>query len=89
VIWSASTFIAACIVLAVYNFYSIRGRTNSIAWHICQYKLIALFVLSGFLLGRIEGLNWHTWHLFGEIVGVCGLGVSVYVFVLHWLLKRF
>lgn len=84
-LWPAVTLIAAMLVMAVYNFYSIRGRTNTLVWHLCQY---ALFVLIG-LFGHIIIYPFTSWHVFGEFAATVGLGVFVYVFALHYLLRRF
>lgn len=81
----AFIFIAAMVVMAAYNYFSIRGLTSTKAWHYYQWSLVPMLVFAGWLLGRVP----FTWHDYGEIVGIALLGVPVYVFLLHYLLRRF
>ncbi len=75
------------IVFAIYSYLSIRGKTASITWHLFQWISVLNFLLIGFGFGRWwqEYFNFHD---FGEIIGVAIIGIPVYVFFLHWLLKR-
>lgn len=77
-------FAVAMLVMAGYNFLSIRGLTNTFLWHLLQYALIGLVLVAGWLAPHMA----LTWHTFGEYAGIIGLGAAVYVAALHWLLAN-
>lgn len=82
----ALIFVSACATFAVYNYLSIKGKTAFWPWHIAQWLSVILFMAAAFLFGRwSQGFNFHT---FGTIVAFAALGIPVYVFTLHALLKR-
>ena len=77
-------FILGCLCYAGYSYFQIKG-TATWGWHVAQWISAFLFVLSGVLFGvRLYDMGWHK---FGEIIGIAALGIPVYVFFLHYLLR--
>jgi 1,4-dihydroxy-2-naphthoate octaprenyltransferase len=83
--WPAAVFVAAMVIMAAYNFYSIRGMTSTKDWHYYQWTLVGMLLFAGWLYGKQP----FSWHNFGEVAAVAVLGVPVYVFLLHYLLRRY
>ena len=80
------TIILAVLVYAGYSYFSIKGLTSGIGWHLCQWLSAGLFILAGIFHGYWQCIHLLDWHNFGRIVGVSVLAIPVYVFFLHWLL---
>ena len=81
---SALLFLTAMLVMAIYNFYSINGLTQTAIWHFCQYLLVGLLLLTGYYMPTIA----LTWHSFGQLAAIIGVGIAIYVVILHWLLAN-
>ncbi len=83
-----SSILAICsaVLMAFYSYYSIRGMTGTGGWHLLQWASTAMLLLTGFEFGRWyeEDFNFHD---FGRIVGIGVISITVYVFLLHFLLQ--
>uniref|UniRef100_A0A6M3IMG2 Uncharacterized protein n=1 Tax=viral metagenome TaxID=1070528 RepID=A0A6M3IMG2_9ZZZZ len=77
--------ILSAVLMAFYSYYSIKGLTATLAWHLFQWTSCAMLMWTGFEFGRwyIWDANWHD---FGRIVGIAVLAIPLYVFLLHALL---
>ena len=84
--WPSILFILACLQFAIYNAYSIKGKSNTWAWHVMQWVSVFLFVSAGYHFGTWAAISF-TFHTFGEIIAIAVLGVPVYVGTLHIALK--
>jgi len=79
-------FILSAAVYAVYNYYSIRCKTNTWKWHVYQWLSVAMFLLTGMFFGRWSmGFNFHD---FGELAAVGVLAVPVYITVFRYMQKK-
>lgn len=85
---SAFMFIYACLVYAYYSHVSIKVGTNNWQWHAAQWISAFLFIIAGFCFG-FWWKNDFSFHIFGDIVAVAVLGVSGYIWFLHWLNRRY
>ena len=78
--------ILSAVLMAFYSYYSIRGMTGTVAWHLFQWASTAMWIGTGFEFGRWYMWNAANWHDFGRIVGIAVLAIPIYVFLLHALL---
>ena len=83
---SSILFILACLQFAIYNAYSIKGKTNTWRWHIYQWLSVFMFIASGYIFGTWYATSF-TFHTFGEIIAIAVLCIPVYVGTLHIALK--
>lgn len=80
--------VVASVVYAVYSYFSIRGRTAGLWWHLCQWLSAFLFVGSGWLFGMWTTFNFN-WGDFGWVMIVAIQAVTFYKIILYLMLKRY
>jgi hypothetical protein len=75
------------LVFSGYNYYSIRGLTGGLEWHLLQYVSVILAVAVGYALRKYHEKD-KTWHNFGKLAAWSSLSILIYVYSLHFFLSR-